>query len=341
MLTLYQDYSRQEVHALLDPNTPYIPQAGSWGLHGIVSLPDRPNDFVFFVTYGKNQGNYTFDESITKDGVLSWQSQPSQDLKDKRIQKFINHDADKNVIYLFLRVQRDKKYTYLGSLKYLAHDIEREKPVHFEWQIIEGPPTAEVCNRIGLELIETGAQYQVNAAIKTESAAKKDELQFELPSAIHGDRDKKKSAAQFKAYKKPDYAERDKKNRDLGVLGEILVVEYERKLLLAAGRSDLTQKIIHVSDKEGDGAGYDVLSYHIDGRTKYIEVKTTRGGSETDFFLSPNEIEFSHTHAGEYFLYRVYEYNEDLNTGKFFTIVGDIRERLQLIPQSYRAKIKS
>lgn len=109
MLALYQDYNREEVHTLFDPHTPHIPQAGSWGLHGIVSLPDRPNDFVFFVTYGKNQGNYTFDESITVEGVLSWQSQPSQDLKDKRIQKFINHDSDRNIIYLFLRTQRDKK----------------------------------------------------------------------------------------------------------------------------------------------------------------------------------------------------------------------------------------
>ena len=46
-LTPYQDYSREEVHAIFAPNTPFTPQRGSWGLHGIVAIPERPGDFVF------------------------------------------------------------------------------------------------------------------------------------------------------------------------------------------------------------------------------------------------------------------------------------------------------
>ena len=44
------------------------------------------------------------------------------------------------------------------------------------------------------------------------------------------------------------------------------------------GRPDLAEKVIHVSQIEGDGAGYDIKSFHEDGTVKYIEVKTTRGG---------------------------------------------------------------
>ena len=49
-LSLYQDYSREAVHNIFAPGSPFTPQTGSWGLHGIVKIPNRPNDFVFFVT---------------------------------------------------------------------------------------------------------------------------------------------------------------------------------------------------------------------------------------------------------------------------------------------------
>ena len=55
----------------------FTPQAGTWGLHGIVKIPDREGDFVFFVTFGQEQGDHAFDESITTEGEFSWQSQPS------------------------------------------------------------------------------------------------------------------------------------------------------------------------------------------------------------------------------------------------------------------------
>jgi Domain of unknown function (DUF3883) len=47
--------------------------------------------------------------------------------------------------------------------------------------------------------------------------------------------------------------------------------------LLPAARADLAAKARHVSQIEGDGAGYDIESFEIDGTPKFIEVKTTRG----------------------------------------------------------------
>jgi hypothetical protein len=64
------------------------------------------------------------------------------------------------------------------------------------------------------------------------------------------------------------------------------VVAYERHTLTQHGRPDLAQRIRHVAQMEGDGAGYDVLSFNQDGTVKYIEVKTTRGAAETAFFMS-------------------------------------------------------
>lgn len=38
-------------------------------------------------------------------------------------------------------------YTYLGRLSYLSHDAERERPVHFEWQLIRHLAPTRRCSR--------------------------------------------------------------------------------------------------------------------------------------------------------------------------------------------------
>ncbi|WP_447403034.1 hypothetical protein ACE1MS_23525 (plasmid) [Lysinibacillus sp. fkY74-1] len=61
---------------------------GNWGLHGLVKIPKREQDYVFFVTFGQKQLGHNFDESITEDGILTWQSQPKQTLNNKFIKQF-------------------------------------------------------------------------------------------------------------------------------------------------------------------------------------------------------------------------------------------------------------
>src|SRR5215472_3108956 len=119
------------------------PPRGTWGLQGIIQIPERAQDYVFFVTFGQKQAEHEFDEGITADGVLRWQSQPKQRLNDSSIRNLVRHDEDQNSIYLFLRTSDWRKgsvvpYTYLGRLKYLVHDHDREQPVYFTWQILEG-----------------------------------------------------------------------------------------------------------------------------------------------------------------------------------------------------------
>ena len=54
------------------------------------------------------------------------------------------------------------------------------------------------------------------------------------------------------------------------------------------------------------GAGYDIASFRQDGTPLHIEVKTTRGGPKTDFFMSPREIAFSQRNPNTYRLVRLY-----------------------------------
>ncbi len=150
-LKLYEEYSREEAHDILSPITRFTPSAGSWGLHGIVAIREQPGDYVFFVTFGQQQGEYVFDEWVTEAGVISWQSQPRQDLEDATIQRLIHHDENKNKIYLLLR-EKAAKYSYLGEIKYLAHHPKHENPVWIYWQILRWDIPATVLDRMNLIL---------------------------------------------------------------------------------------------------------------------------------------------------------------------------------------------
>lgn len=330
-LYLWSDYTREDVHSIFSPHTAFTPQSGTWGLQGIVRIPEREGDWVFFVTFGQYQGSHAFDESITDEGVLSWQSQPSQRLDDRVIRSLISHNKEFNTIYLFLRTSRNSKYTYLGRLGYLIHDQNRETPVYFQWQLLDWPIPQEAMDRIGLNLLNTeGTQRHLLVAQDA------DTLKIVNKPMVSRTRNGI-DTQDFKAHKTPNYAERDHKNLQLGLQGEALVLEQEKKALILAGRSDLAKKVIHVSVVEGDGAGYDIKSYFPDGSPRYIEVKTTKGSASTPFYISPNELAFSERHSSNYSLVRVFSYNSELNYGKAFLIKGNLRENLELTPTQYSA----
>jgi len=151
-LVLCETYSRQDVHDIFDPGTRFTPQAGTWGLWGIVPVAGKAGDFVFFVTFGKEQAGYHFDEWVSQNGVINWQSQPRQSLADRQIQQFIHHIPTNNNIYLFLRTKKTVPYTYLGPLAYFTHDPDRERPVHIQWQILDWNPSSMLLQQMGLSL---------------------------------------------------------------------------------------------------------------------------------------------------------------------------------------------
>ena len=75
--------------------------------------------------------------------------------------------------------------------------------------------------------------------------------------------------------RKLDPAARDARARALGEAGEKFLFCFEKKRLLVAGKNDLADSVRWVSKEEGDGAGYDILSYSDNGEQRLLEVKTT------------------------------------------------------------------
>lgn len=103
-----------------------------------------------------------------------------------------------------------------------------------------------------------------------------------------------------------NYIEREARNRSLGNAGELFVLNYERARLIHARKESLAAKVEHTSKIRGDGEGFDVLSFDESGAERFIEVKTTKYGSDTPFFVTRHEVAVSERVAAQYHVYRLY-----------------------------------
>jgi hypothetical protein len=134
--------------------------------------------------------------------------------------------------------------------------------------------------------------------------------------------------------RKFDPVERDHRNRSLGKAGEAFVVEVERQQLEKIDRMDLARKVRWVAAEDGDGAGYDILSFDQRGRERLIEVKTTNGAARTPFFLTRNEHELAMERPTDWHIYRVHFFARD---PLIFTIVPPLENALILRAETWRA----
>lgn len=134
--------------------------------------------------------------------------------------------------------------------------------------------------------------------------------------------------------RKFDPAERDARNRFLGEKGEAFLFQVEQDWLSTSGRDDLAAKVRWVSKEDGDGAGYDILSFSRQGEERWLEVKTTNGPSTTPFWLSENERRVSEKHRDVFRLVRVYDFSRRPTAYRLKPPLGD---KVRLVPTQYRA----
>lgn len=86
-----------------------------------------------------------------------------------------------------------------------------------------------------------------------------------------------------------------------------------------------------------DASGFDILSFEVDGRERLIEVKTTRYGKHTPFFISRNEVRTSETYSAQYALYRLFQFRR---TPRLFVLPGVVRAKCELDPWMYEARVR-
>lgn len=133
-----------------------------------------------------------------------------------------------------------------------------------------------------------------------------------------------------------DFARRDAENRRLGRLGEEWALEFERRRLHDAGRTDLARRVEWVSQTRGDGAGYDIASFGATAAPMLIEVKTTGLGKHFPFLVTSNEVRVSEREAASYSLYRVFDFGIQ---PRLFALPGALSASCRLEPTQYRARV--
>ena len=135
-------------------------------------------------------------------------------------------------------------------------------------------------------------------------------------------------------------AERDARNRLLGKAGEEFVFELERQRLSMLGRQDLADDVRWVARDDGDGYGFDILSFNGTGegdeadRERWLEIKTTNGPKTTPFFITRNELSVSEENPEIFRVVRLYDFRR---RARAYRLEPPLKDRVRLSPAIYRA----
>jgi len=143
----------------------------------------------------------------------------------------------------------------------------------------------------------------------------------------------------YRTPRKINWESINKSRAKTGLKGEELVAEVEREFFRSISRNDLADKVRHVSKEDGDGLGYDVLSFSADGNEKYIEVKSTNGTLESPFYISRNELGFLQEHQKDAFVYRVQLSHENDDVYLKAHTSAEVLQANEIIPVQYLVKL--
>ena len=139
---------------------------------------------------------------------------------------------------------------------------------------------------------------------------------------------------------KRDYLKEAERDQKIGNLGEQLALEYERNRLKNLGVEDVESKVFLTSENSDYGNSFpcDIISINDStGDTLYIEVKTTKEGIDTPFYISREEVLFSEEHRENYSLYRVFDVMNPKKTPRFYETTGYVGDNFTLNSNNYVA----
>lgn len=130
----------------------------------------------------------------------------------------------------------------------------------------------------------------------------------------------------------------DRRREAVGLRGELIVYESEKKYLEACGKPELARAVDWVA-KTDPGAGYDVRSFDPTGVELHIEVKATTADAHDDpgFWLTEQERQCA-KRDGCWRLYRVYGIGQVATICKLGNPIADESPRWRLLPASWHAR---
>ena len=276
---------------------------------------------------------------------------------DRRSWSDEENDATVRMYLRMLRAELEgREYRKSDARSELVLQLDRRSPKAVEFK---HPNISAVMIRMGLPYIDGykprwNYQESLEAAVQRGLAEEPDlielferfaardlvppdrELKEEQPPSADPDVVKSVSDAPRRTATpvKINYLERDERNAKVGLAGELLVLEYERRRLAALGHHGLAECVEHVSKTRGDHLGYDIMSFDSKGGEVFIEVKSTRFGAESPFFVSRNELEVSERENDRYRLHRVFTLERN---PRFFSLSGALSKSCRLEARDFRA----
>lgn len=134
---------------------------------------------------------------------------------------------------------------------------------------------------------------------------------------------------------KHDFVQLEASKRELGLAGELAVIDFEKARLRKAGMDRLADEVEHISVTQGDGLGFDILSYDATGLDRLIEVKTTRRAETWPFVATRNEVSLSTEFPNKFHLYRVFGFGK--SEPGLFTLPGSLEDTCALVPRDFDA----
>lgn len=168
-------------------------------------------------------------------------------------------------------------------------------------------------------------RYRPERAAVTQLSASRRLLQVDIPFSPRKIKVVLRGASE-------NFIENNRERKNLGDAGEDLVMEYEKEKLERYG---IKKRPEHISRSKGDGFGYDVLSYDRDGNPMFIEVKTTKSGPKTPFYVTVNELVCSKEEQGNFSLYRLFNFDPRKNTAKMIEVKGSL-EKMCINPTQFK-----
>ncbi len=293
------------------------------------------NCVVLFVTLEKERKELVHrynDKFLLGGRMFQWESQNKNTPETPHMVMIIEGEP----VVLFARVHekiksKSQPFTYVGQLGYVKHSYpvdNKYTPVEVIFEVSEHQNQASDTLS---DLYEWAPG--IDPEDKSIDVSRTILKQSDAPiSSIKATARRGKSTGGNKI----NWAERDERNRNLGLAGEELVVEYEIQRLTNLGLTDLAKRVEHVA-KSSDCNGYDVLSFDEDGTERYIEVKTTKQSKGTAFFISRNEVKVSREKDEQYWIYRVYGLKNSSSEASFYALRGPVEKHFNLTPENYKA----
>lgn len=151
-----------------------------------------------------------------------------------------------------------------------------------------------------------------------------------------------KSSFRKAGVKNKDYLQEAAVNTALGLMGERIVLEAERKRVSVELGEQYVSNVVHVSEAEGDGAGYDIRTLRNSPAgviEHYLEVKTTTGDVNTDFFISENEVQCAAAELDRYEIVRLYSLDQAKQEYREYRLTARELLGLSRTPVSYRVNV--